>query len=143
METQRKLYVLAKRHDLAHFVGYVISKHELSFDEQALEKFEEEQHVAVYRYENIRFELSEIRATFEKANIPFVPLKGAKLRALYPQPWLRTSCDIDVLVHEEDLPRAIKALTEEQGYAQHGKKEYHDVSLFAPSRCIWNCILIF
>ena len=133
VSTQRKLYVLTKRHDLAHFISRVISKNELSFDGQVLEKFEEEERMAVYRYENIRFELAEISEAFEKAKIPFVPLKGARLRALYPQPWLRTSCDIDVLVREEDLPRAIQALTEEKGYVQKGKKQYHDVSLFAPS----------
>jgi hypothetical protein len=45
------------------------------------------------------------------ASIPFVVLKGAALGELvYPRPELRHSGDIDVLLREADLPRAITAL---------------------------------
>ena len=82
----------------------------------------------------MQFELSEIRKAFENAKIPFIPLKGARLRDLYAQPWLRTSCDIDILVKESDLQRAVTVLTEEKQYVVQGDKQFHDVSLFAPSR---------
>ena len=41
----------------------------------------------------------------EKAQIPFVPLKGSVIRKYYPEAWMRTSSDIDVLVHKEDVEK--------------------------------------
>lgn len=53
----------------------------------------------------------ELRRTcdlLEKAQIDYMPLKGAVIRSLYPEPWLRTSGDIDILVKDAD--RAAKLL---------------------------------
>lgn len=43
-----------------------------------------------------------------------------------------TSCNIDVLVHEEDLARVGEAMTQHCGYRQGGKSLY-DVALHAPT----------
>lgn len=59
-----------------------------------------------------------------------MPLKGAVVRDYYSEAWLRTSCDLDVLVHPEDLDRAIQVLKQE-GWTQKTKKVYHDVSLYS------------
>ena len=56
-------------------------------------------------------------------------LIGAVIRSLFSEPWMRTSCDIDILVHEEDLERATQELTN-AGFTTDGKREYHDVSFF-------------
>lgn len=48
----------------------------------------------------------ELAEAFEQAEIPFVFLKGAYLRELYPRPDLRSMADIDVLIHEEDTQKA-------------------------------------
>ena len=45
---------------------------------------------------------------------------------------MRTSCDIDVLVQEADLERAIQVLVSDLGYRNEGRG-YHDVSLFSPN----------
>lgn len=45
---------------------------------------------------------------------------------------MRTSCDIDVLVHEEDLERAAEALVRVLSYTTDQKKHYHDMSLYSP-----------
>ena len=37
----------------------------------------------------------------KKVQIPFLPLKGSVIRQYYPEPWMRTSCDIDILVDFE------------------------------------------
>ena len=64
---------------------------------------------AQYRFVKQEAELEHIRAVLEREGIAYVPLKGAVMRALYAEPWMRTSCDIDVLVHETDLERAVEA----------------------------------
>ncbi len=91
------------------------------------------QMAAAFRYERMRFALDEIARVLSRAEIAFMPLKGAVLRALYPQPWHRSSCDIDILVHEEDLERACAALVSEAGYRVDGGKNFHDIHLYSPS----------
>jgi len=61
--------------------------------------------------------LSEAVATFENAGIPVIVLKGPALAlTLYPDPALRPSFDLDVLVRPSDLRRTLDVLSGE-GYA--------------------------
>ena len=131
-EQMELLYKLSKKHDIAHLIGDALSKQKLleSGDEWA-QKFQKERLLALYRYEQLNFALGEICQTLEAAEIPFLPLKGSVIRPYYPEPWMRTSCDIDVLVHEEDLDRAVAALTEGMNY-RSGVKGSHDIPLFSP-----------
>ena len=46
---------------------------------------------------------------------------------------MRISCDIDILVHENDLERATNHLINNLGYSYDGKGA-HDVSLFLDKR---------
>lgn len=62
------------------------------------------------------------------AGIQFVPLKGTLIRKLYPESWMRTSCDTDILVREKDFERAV-ALLKQAGFTQNGNLNYHDMSL--------------
>jgi len=129
------LYKLSQRHDLAHLAGAALYERGLLPKGAAVsEKFQHAQVVALYRYTKLEQERQRICQTFETAGIAYVPLKGTIIRQYYPQPHLRTSCDIDILVHREDLARATEALTEKLGYkGDGGELHYHDVSLFSPS----------
>lgn len=93
-----------------------------------------EKHIlkAVYRYERLRHEYENLCNALEKAQIPFLPLKGSVIRKYYPEAWMRTSCDIDILVREEDTEKAKMLLVNEYGYICHGQSS-HDVSLFTPT----------
>lgn len=127
------LFKLAKRHDLAHLVGDALDKNGLlPENSEAKKRFVQERNMAVYRYEQIEYEIDRICQVLEQEKLAFMKLKGAVLRDYYPQPWMRTSCDIDILVKEEDLERAIEVLKEKLAY-QEGTKGAHDVNLYAPS----------
>lgn len=125
-----KLYKLAKSHDLAHLVGDALIKNDLIGDGEIKAKFQKQIMLAVYRYEKINYELGRLRKVLNEAKIPFIPLKGSVLRRYYPEPWMRTSCDIDVLVHEEAVDQAAQSIVEKLGYA-YEKKQYHDISLMS------------
>ena len=75
--------------------------------------------------------LESICNCFEKNSISYVLLKGSVLRDLYPDAWMRTSCDIDVLIKEKDIPRAVEALESETEF-KYEKRNYHDVSMIMP-----------
>ncbi|MBQ9735278.1 MAG: nucleotidyltransferase family protein [Clostridia bacterium] len=126
------LYALAKRHDLAHLLAHAV--HELGFvgEDPIFAALERELLLAIYRVEQLRFTLDEIALTLAEAKIPYMPLKGSVLRAAYPEPWMRTSCDVDVLVREEQLSAAIEAL-QAKGYTVDDHEIYHDVSMHSPT----------
>lgn len=84
-----------------------------------------------YRCECMQNEYKNLCDVLEKAQIPFIPLKGSIIRQYYPEAWMRTTCDIDILVHEEDIEKAKALLVNEHCYTDHGKGS-HDVSLYSP-----------
>lgn len=122
-----RLVPLAEAHDVVHLLALGLKR--AGFAESR--ELEGEIFRAVLRCETQSHALDTISAALEEAHIAFVPLKGAILRRHYPEPWMRTSCDIDVLVHEEELSAAIEQL-EARGYRCEGRN-YHDVDLYAPS----------
>ena len=72
--------------------------------------------------------LEKIESALSEEQIAYIPLKGSALRHLYPAPEMRTSCDIDVLVHEEDIDRAVAAIEQATDFAMR-KRNYHDISM--------------
>lgn len=122
-----QMYKLAKSHDLAHLVGDALIKNGLIANEEIKAKFQQQILLAVCRYEQLQYELTRLKATLNEAEIPFIPLKGSVIRQYYPEPWMRTSCDIDVLVKEADVSRAMDMLLK----CFDGKditRTHHDIS---------------
>ena len=79
--------------------------------------------------------LTAVRSSLDGAQIPYVPLKGAVLCALYPENWMRTSGDLDVLVGEDGLERALSAI-EDKTELRAKKRNYHDVSMTGGGVCL-------
>ena len=125
-----EMTALARYHDLTHLLAFGLKNNGLLTSEDG--NFENEIFRAVFRYEQLNYELTRICGAFEKAQVPFIPLKGSVLRRHYPEPWMRTSCDIDVLVREEDLNRATAALADALDYRIETKGA-HDVQIFTPN----------
>jgi hypothetical protein len=126
------LYRLAKHHDLAHLAARGVSQLSLSPPEEILSKLNKQAMIALYRTEQVSFELASLTEALNRAGIAHLPLKGSVLRAYYPSPELRLSCDIDLLVSKDDLARARELLTSSLGYTDKGEQS-HDVQLYAPS----------
>ena len=131
-ETLEELYMVSKNHDLAHVVAVALKKHGLMKHDKFSKKYVKQMHAALMRYESIKHEQNQIYQVFEKEGITFVPLKGSVIRKYYPDRWMRTSTDIDILVKEKELEKAKAALKKKLEYAE-GRQRYHDVSMYAPS----------
>ena len=41
---------------------------------------------------------NSICSALNRESIAYIPLKGSVIKDLYPESWMRTSCDIDILV---------------------------------------------
>lgn len=127
-EALQAVYALAKQHDLGHLAGQGASKLGLS-DSDALQACKKAAFEAFLRYTRQNIAYVSVCELFEKAQIPFIPLKGSVLRDHYPEPWMRTSCDMDILIHEEDIPRAQPVL-EDAGW-KYWAKCFHDISFLS------------
>ena len=128
-----ELYALSNRFELAHLVGDALKKSGTVLPETIAKKFKDRTERAIYRYCVMQNEIDCISALFEKEKIPFIPLKGAVLRNLYPEPWMRFSNDIDILVHPDDMKRADKALVSELQYEQFVSTA-HDISYMSKTK---------
>ena len=126
-----ELFNLANHHDLGHLVTYALQKNGMLPEGELSQKMQKSQFLAAYRYTRINYEKNRIYELLKEGEIPFMPLKGSVIRDYYPEPWMRTSCDIDVLVHREDLERAVDILTDKGGYTTDNVINYHDISLYS------------
>lgn len=126
-----QLIAISKKHDIVHLLELGLQNNGLT--SKADVGIQKSMLMAAYRYEHMNYVYVDLCETLESSRIPFIPLKGSILRNYYPEAWMRTSCDIDILIHQEDLENTISILTEKCGYAYQGKGS-HDVSLTAPNK---------
>ena len=72
IEEQQKLYTLSKSHDLAHLIGDALLKYNLlPKDKEIYQKFITQQRMAVYRREQLNYELTTLCGLLEKAKVDF------------------------------------------------------------------------
>lgn len=125
------VYDLAKKHDLAHLVGYALDQIGTLTDTEISGKYRKQISQAIYRCARQDYEFEKICNILDNAKIPYLPLKGAVIRSLYPEPWMRTCTDIDILVKAEDLDAAISVLVD-NGYIHKGTA-FHDACFSSPA----------
>ena len=133
-EMYASLYALSKHHDKSHLLAAALEENGIMPEHQGLvAKLRKQYLLALSRTERIIYELDRIACTFEASEIPFLPLKGSVLREYYPRTWMRTSCDIDILIHPNDLEAAQSALESKLGYPPSSNRTSHDISYYTES----------
>ncbi len=133
-EELKTVYKLAQVYDYCYAVGFALEKSGLVKSTDLPEDFKKGMYKSVLRYQRSQYELEQITALLNKENINHIALKGAVVRNFYPDPCMRNSCDLDVLVKENDLDKAEQKICSELNYTKIGKRHYHDVSLVSPSK---------
>lgn len=123
------LYALSKHHDLTYMTAAALRR--CGAEDMLSPEFVREEQLSLYRHQQMKYAYRSICTALDAADIPYIPLKGAVIRPYYPEEIMRTSCDIDVLVREDDLPAAM-AVLERNGFLR-GDRGYHDVSMPAPN----------
>lgn len=134
-EEKEQLFQLCSNHSISVIVGDVLGKSKMIEKTPDVKKLINESFMSVYRYEQSQTEIKKITHVLTELKIPYILLKGPRVRKYYPEPWLRTSCDIDILIHEEDLDLAINDLVEKCSYKKQERK-YHDVPLVSPNHIL-------
>ena len=131
-EMLEAVYDFAIKIDMGYIVASALSKLNL-LSSEAKAAFFNEQLATVYRYEALKYDLESISNLFEENEIVFVPLKGSVIREYYPKPEMRTSCDIDILVHKSDLKKGRVLLEDNLGFVYNDKCG-HDISFWSPTQ---------
>ena len=125
----RMIYGLSKHHSLASTIYYYIEE-EVKKDAPSdlVSVWQKERDVDFVKNLKQTDEFRKITELFTDEKIPFLPLKGFIMKALYPRPELRTMADMDIFVSKEYIERA-KNLLIERGYVlEHDtdEEEVHD-----------------
>ena len=126
------LFKLSKRHDLAHLIGDALDKNGFLPEGGARKHFLQERNMAVYRIEQLRYEYEQLFSVLEEMQVDYLPLKGTVIRSYYPEDWMRTSADVDVLIHRTDLDKIVACLKERFEYEQEYVGSY-DSTVISPT----------
>ncbi len=133
-ESLPEIIELAKHHDLSHLLFDVLAcKGIVTKSDELYSGLEKAKLTALFRSVKMDAELKRITTALSEAGIEHIPLKGAVIKALYPEAHMRTSCDIDVLVREESVDLAASVLCEKLMYTTNGEKHFHDLQMFSPA----------
>lgn len=131
------LYELSKKHDLANLVYSALVDNGIEFKgNEVFNKFYSEQIGAFLRDETQSFECGRISELFEENGIDFVLLKGSVIRRYYPEPWMRSKSDIDILIKKESIDKARELLVGKLGYVS-GPPSTHDVPFYSQSKMLF------
>lgn len=123
----RQLYTLANSHSVACTVyyGILLLPKEHQPEPELLALFRKASQIVLGRESMQHFELQYVMEKMDSQNIPYLPLKGWKLKHLYPRPDMRSMCDVDLLVMPEDMPK-IPAIMEDSGFDLEQRGMHHD-----------------
>ena len=102
------------------------------FDPERNAAFRDDYRCAAVSEFPLAVEWKRIAAAFRKAGVRFAPIKGADLaESCYPDPVLRLRCDIDIIVHPEDIDRAVDIARADGWRAAHKyKHKSHRPSMY-------------
>ena len=130
-EEEKQLYKLCSEHSLGIIAGDILGKSDQIEKTAVVNKLINEAFMAMIKYEQSQLDKEDITKTFDELFIPYIVLKGPRVRQFYPKPEYRTSCDIDILVKEEDIDRAVTGLVEKSSFEKQ-KRNYHDIPMVSP-----------
>lgn len=105
---EERLYELAERHKVSNFLVSWAKKYCQS--EKVKEKVLADYNTQIIKDTNENMELEQILGAFEEAEIETIVVKGATMKEVYPQNYMRQMCDIDIMVHEKDFSKASKIM---------------------------------
>ena len=117
-----KTLALAKRHSVLNMVAEDALKAELP--EQVRAKLLTYYAEFLRQQESLAYAAEILFAKLEEHQIPYMPLKGYYLKKLYPDPLLRSCCDLDVWF-EPSRTKEVKKLMEELGFSLKSSGDNH------------------
>ncbi len=123
------LVALAKKHSVENLLAYALLVADISLTDEQRQQLSRYRDKALMQDIHQQMDYEQLSKAFSQNKIRFIPLKGALLKALYPQTDYRTMSDIDIFVDESeaekihDIMLSLGYEAERIGYDIHD--EYH------------------
>lgn len=132
-EKYKELFVLSQKHDLSHLIASSLSRLGFLGDDEVSRAFNQALMQAVYRDSRREYAINLTNGLLEQACVPHINLKGTVLRHMYPRSWMRSCCDIDVLIHKSDIELVEKVLCDND-YLRLEDGSIHDYNFASPNK---------
>ena len=111
IENWDKVFYVAKKHSLGSMF-YIAVKNLENLPQKFQEKAEQHFVSQVSQQISQDYYAEKLFADFNELGIKYMPLKGKRIRELYPDPAARTSCDVDVFYDKSKTKQVNKVLTD-------------------------------
>ena len=118
---------LARKHETAHLVSDAALRFFPTENDELTAAFKRSKYAAVSHNIRISACLRKCGELLTSAQIPFILLKGSVIRSYYPEAWMRTSSDIDILIPEERFEETTRIFSSAEGFRYHNTTP-HDIS---------------
>lgn len=105
---EEKLYELVRKHGMSHFLMDWSRSNCQS--EKIKQLILEDYNRQIIKDTNQNVELERIFEHFEEAGIETLLVKGATTKEAYPQDYMRSMHDMDMMIHERDFKKASKMM---------------------------------
>lgn len=119
---EKKLYQLAKVNQLSNFLENWAQKNSKS--EAIRNQIAQDYSAQIVKDTNQTIEIEKILNAFEENHIKTLIVKGAVIKDIYPQNYMRQMCDIDILVEPDNFKKAAKIM-KDMGYQKYYNYEKH------------------
>lgn len=117
----------ADRHSVANTACYAVEKLSGKPDAKLWKQWKEVRNKAVVKDVTLTTELKSISSLFAENGIRCLPIKGSRLKELYPRTDMRLMADLDILVDEENALRVRELLTADGFVCEHFGTSHHDI----------------
>ncbi len=92
-----------------------------------MQEFLEDQYCLTHIHSQQQMEqIQAICDAFEKNAIHYMPVKGSIIKPLYPDHAMRTMCDADILIHEEEYER-IRPVMQALNFQETGESDHEHI----------------
>jgi hypothetical protein len=120
------IFVIAKENGISGTVFIALDKSIV--DETVYTLFKEEYYQYIKKDQIQVAVLDELRKIFNLEGIDYIFLKGSFLKTIYPESYMRSMGDIDVLVKPDQM-KNIRSIMEKNGFKNWVNSDHHDCYL--------------
>ncbi len=123
-ESAKALCILAKKHSIANLLYFAV-RERADFPAPLRAVLEKELFSSAHRTLLQEHEGARVFAELRRLGVPYLVMKGAVIRPLYPTPEMRVSCDVDVF-YDKKHRREVDRMMESLGYTLRESDPNHD-----------------
>lgn len=126
-----EIYETARLHDMLPMVSEGLYKNNMLPNDETGAKFKKAQMTSAVVFSRFELERTKIAKVLENEKIQYIYLKGSEINKYYPENYMRTQCDIDILVKNEDIG-IVQGIFERLGYEEQ-EPEPHELTFVSPN----------